>query len=163
MKGPRSSKPAAIRRRGSGARQLARAVVSADLNGKAGTIAPTESGAMAVRIEGRGGAAAAGLGGDGRRLHRQGAADRRQRLPLILDTDDAMRLTEVRDFLAGQNWFDLVQHRLNTPYGGLIHWSRLIDLPEAVVVGLLRLPFGAWATRSRPMSGRCCCSCRCSG
>src|SRR5690349_7447670 len=64
-----------------------------------------------------------------------------QTTPLILDTDDAIRLTEVRDFLAGQNWFDLVQHRLNTPYGGLIHWSRLVDLPEALVVGLLRLPF----------------------
>lgn len=63
--------------------------------------------------------------------------------PLILDTDDAMRLTEVRDFLGGQNWFDLVEHRLNTPYGGLIHWSRLIDLPEATLLGLLRLPFGA--------------------
>jgi hypothetical protein len=65
--------------------------------------------------------------------------------PLILDTDDAMRLTEVRDFLGGQNWFDLVQHRLNTPYGGLIHWSRLIDLPEALLLGLLRLPFGTMA------------------
>src|SRR5690348_6827070 len=63
-------------------------------------------------------------------------------VPLILDTDDAMRLTEVRDFLGGQNWFDLVQHRLNTPYGGLIHWSRLIDFPEAVLLGLLRLPLG---------------------
>lgn len=65
-----------------------------------------------------------------------------QTTPLVLDTDDAMRLTEVRDFLAGQPWFDLVEHRLNTPYGGLIHWSRLIDLPEAMLVGLLRLPFG---------------------
>ena len=63
-------------------------------------------------------------------------------VPLILDTDDAMRLTEVRDFLGGQTWFDLVQHRLNTPYGGLIHWSRLIDLPEAVLFGMLRLPLG---------------------
>ena len=60
--------------------------------------------------------------------------------PLILDTDDAMRLNEVHDFLNGQNWFDLVQHRLNTPYGGLIHWSRLIDLPEAMLLFLLR-PF----------------------
>ncbi len=65
--------------------------------------------------------------------------------PLILDTDDAMRLTEVHDFLRGQNWFDLVQHRLNTPAGGLVHWSRIIDLPEALLLGLLRLPFGAGA------------------
>lgn len=62
--------------------------------------------------------------------------------PLLLDADDAMRLTEVRDLLHGQGWFDLVQHRLDTPYGGLMHWSRLIDLPEAVLLGLLRLPFG---------------------
>jgi len=25
----------------------------------------------------------------------------------LLDTDDAMRLVQVRDFLAGQGWFDL--------------------------------------------------------
>ena len=60
--------------------------------------------------------------------------------PLLLDTDDAMRLTEVRDFLGGQNLFDIVQHRLNPPYGAEMHWSRLIDLPEATILLLLR-PF----------------------
>lgn len=64
--------------------------------------------------------------------------------PLILDTDDAMRLTVVHDFLAGQNWYDHVQHRLNVPFGAEIHWSRLIDLPEAALLILLR-PFGALA------------------
>ena len=54
-----------------------------------------------------------------------------QTVPLILDTDDAMRLTEVHDLLAGQGWFDLIQHRLNVPYGAPMHWSRLIDAPEA--------------------------------
>ena len=66
-------------------------------------------------------------------------------VPLILDTDDAMRLTMVHDFLAGQGWFDLVQHRLNTPYGALIHWSRLIDLPEGALLLVLRPLFGAAA------------------
>jgi hypothetical protein len=61
--------------------------------------------------------------------------------PLILDTDDAMRLTDVHDFIGGQGWWDLVQHRLNTPYGAEIHWSRLIDVPEAALVLLFR-PFG---------------------
>ena len=56
--------------------------------------------------------------------------------PLMADTDDAMRMVVVRDFLAGQSWYDLVQHRLNTPYGAEIHWSRLVDLPLA---GLLWL------------------------
>ncbi|MDO8360803.1 MAG: hypothetical protein Q7T08_12300 [Devosia sp.] len=65
--------------------------------------------------------------------------------PLILDTDDAMRLTMVHDFLAGQGWFDLVQHRLNTPHGAEIHWSRLIDLPEAALLVVLRPIAGAMA------------------
>jgi hypothetical protein len=52
-------------------------------------------------------------------------------IPLFNDTDDAMRLVEVRDLLAGQNWFDTTQHRLNAPFGASIHWSRLIDAPLA--------------------------------
>ena len=36
----------------------------------------------------------------------------RLRLP---DSDDAMRLVQVRDLLAGQGWFDMVQHRLMPP------------------------------------------------
>lgn len=51
-----------------------------------------------------------------------------------LSTDDAMRLVEVRDFLAGQNWFDLTQYRLNPPDGVVTHWSRLIDLPLALLI-----------------------------
>jgi len=65
--------------------------------------------------------------------------------PLLLDTDDAMRLTEVRDFLNGQSWFDIVQHRLNTPYGAQMHWSRLIDVPEAAILLVLRPLFGPLA------------------
>ncbi|MBD8066070.1 hypothetical protein IC608_11360 [Devosia sp. PTR5] len=55
--------------------------------------------------------------------------------PFFGDTDDAMRMVVVRDFLAGQPWYDLVQHRLNTPFGAEIHWSRLVDVPLAVLVG----------------------------
>jgi hypothetical protein len=51
-----------------------------------------------------------------------------------LSTDDAMRLVEVRDFLAGQNWFDLTQYRLNPPDGVVTHWSRLVDLPLALLI-----------------------------
>ncbi|RAI35381.1 hypothetical protein CH338_19365, partial [Rhodoplanes elegans] len=43
------------------------------------------------------------------------------------DTDDAMRLVEVRAFLAGQGWFDLHEPRLSPPAGYDSHWSRLID------------------------------------
>ena len=58
--------------------------------------------------------------------------------PLFADTDDAMRFTVVRDLLAGQDWFDPVQHRLNTPFGAEMHWSRLVDLPIAALILLLR-------------------------
>ncbi|MBB4053115.1 hypothetical protein GGR20_002771 [Devosia subaequoris] len=58
--------------------------------------------------------------------------------PLFLDTDDAMRMVVVRDFLDGQGWNDLVQHRLNTPFGAEIHWSRLVDLPLAGLLWLAR-------------------------
>ena len=51
-----------------------------------------------------------------------------------LSTDDAMRLVEVRDLLNGQSWFDLTQHRLNPPDGVVMHWSRLIDLPLALLI-----------------------------
>jgi hypothetical protein len=43
------------------------------------------------------------------------------------DADDAMRLVQVRDFLAGHGWFDLHTARLNPPWGYDSHWSRLID------------------------------------
>lgn len=55
-------------------------------------------------------------------------------LPFFADTDDAMRMVRVRDFLAGQDWYDLTIDRLNTPFGAEIHWSRLVDLPLAVLV-----------------------------
>ncbi|WP_454853430.1 hypothetical protein [Rhizobium binxianense] len=50
------------------------------------------------------------------------------------DNDDGMRLVEVRDFLAGQGWFDLMQYRLGLGEGTLMHWSRLVDLPIAALI-----------------------------
>src|SRR4051812_12444916 len=47
------------------------------------------------------------------------------------DTDDNMRIMQVRALLAGQDWYDLRQYRLNPPFGADIHWSRLVDLPIA--------------------------------
>jgi hypothetical protein len=54
-----------------------------------------------------------------------------------MSTDDAMRLVQVRDLLNGQDWFDLFQHRLNPP-GTSMHWSRVIDVPLAGLILLLR-------------------------
>jgi hypothetical protein len=64
----------------------------------------------------------------------------RAELPFFADTDDAMRMVMVRDFLGGQGWYDLTAHRLNTPFGAELHWSRLVDLPLASLV-LLFSPF----------------------
>ena len=49
------------------------------------------------------------------------------------DTDDNMRMMQVRALLEGQGWFDLRQYRLNPPAGADIHWSRLVDLPIAAL------------------------------
>lgn len=49
------------------------------------------------------------------------------------DTDDAMRMLEVTDWVAGQSWWDVSQHRLwNGDFQ--MHWSRLVDLPIAGVL-----------------------------
>ena len=54
------------------------------------------------------------------------------------DPDDVLRLVQVRDLLAGQGWFDLTQHRLDAPGGGVaMHWSRLVDLPLAALILVL--------------------------
>lgn len=52
------------------------------------------------------------------------------------NTDDAMRLVEVRDWLAGQAWFDLHQYRLDPPGGVQMHWTRVLDLPLGLLIKL---------------------------
>jgi hypothetical protein len=60
---------------------------------------------------------------------------------VLTDTDDNLRLAQVRALLAGQGWYDLRQYRLDPALGGFdIHWSRLVDLPIAGLILLLR-PF----------------------
>ena len=55
------------------------------------------------------------------------------------DTDDNLRMAQVRAWLGGQGWFDLVQHRFDPAHGGAnIHWSRLVDLPIAGIILLMR-------------------------
>ncbi|WP_298669238.1 AcrB/AcrD/AcrF family protein [uncultured Sphingomonas sp.] len=56
------------------------------------------------------------------------------------DTDDNMRLMQVRALLDGQGWYDLRNYRLNPPAGFNIHWTRLVDLPIAALILILR-PF----------------------
>lgn len=54
------------------------------------------------------------------------------------DPDDALRLIEVRDLIAGQGWFDLHQYRIAPPEGVAMHWSRLVDIPLAAMILALR-------------------------
>lgn len=64
------------------------------------------------------------------------------------DTDDNMRLMQVRAWLGGQGWYDLRQYRLNPPVGFDIHWSRLVDLPIAGLILFFRLfTSNSWAER----------------
>ncbi len=64
------------------------------------------------------------------------------------DTDDNMRMMQVRALLNGQGWFDLRQYRLNPPFGANIHWSRLVDLPLAAII-LASRPFVGGADAER--------------
>ena len=70
-------------------------------------------------------------------------------LPAVLalrfpDPDDTLRLVQVRDLLAGQGWYDMVQHRVDPAQGGVaMHWSRLVDIPLAGVMLGLRPVLGA--------------------
>ncbi|HEX3115793.1 MAG TPA: hypothetical protein VHQ48_09970 [Bradyrhizobium sp.] len=64
-----------------------------------------------------------------------------------MSTDDAMRLVEVRDLIAGQGWFDLAQHRLGPP-GVSMHWSRVIDAPLAAVILIFKPLLGIHAAEA---------------
>jgi hypothetical protein len=50
------------------------------------------------------------------------------------DSDNLMRLVGLRDWLAGQGWFDMQQYRILPPEGISMHWSRYVD---AGIAGLL--------------------------
>ena len=73
------------------------------------------------------------------------------------DTDDNLRMAQVRALLGGQDWFDLVQHRFDPVHGGAnIHWSRLVDLPLAGLILALRPFLGGpdaerWAAAIAPL------------
>jgi hypothetical protein len=64
------------------------------------------------------------------------------------DSDDAMRLAQLRDWLGGQGWFDLRQHRVAGGYE--THWSRLVDAGLAGTLWLFSL-FAAPALAERLM------------
>jgi hypothetical protein len=72
------------------------------------------------------------------------------------DTDDNLRIMQVRALLGGQDWYDLRQYRLNPPFGADIHWSRIVDLPIAAIKLLLAPMIGGaaaerWAVTAAPL------------
>lgn len=68
-------------------------------------------------------------------LSRGGAALIIDGLP-FKDSDDILRLLQAQQWLTTGDWFDLSQPRLNPPDGVLMHWSRLPDLPLALLIWL---------------------------
>ncbi|OYY91162.1 MAG: hypothetical protein B7Y45_03990 [Sphingomonas sp. 28-66-16] len=70
----------------------------------------------------------------------------------LSDTDDNMRLMQVRALLAGQGWYDLRQYRMDPPAGFDIHWSRIVDLPIAGLILALK-PFVGTAMAERLACG----------
>lgn len=72
------------------------------------------------------------------------------------DTDDNMRIMQVRALLHGQGWYNLRDYHMNPPFGANIHWSRIVDLPIAgLILGLRPFLGGAgaerWAVAVAPM------------
>lgn len=61
----------------------------------------------------------------------------------FMDPDNALRLVQVRDLVAGQAWFDPVQYRLNPPEGTPMHWARWVDGALALQIGALTPVMGA--------------------
>lgn len=61
------------------------------------------------------------------------------------DSDDAMRLAQIRDLLAGQGFNDWTQYRLAPPVGAPMHWSRINDLIPAAMIALGTPLFGRFA------------------
>lgn len=67
------------------------------------------------------------------------AADPSRLLTTLGDTDDATRLVQVRGLLAGAPWFDTTLASIGAPQPLVSHWSRLVDLPLALLIRLFAL------------------------
>lgn len=54
------------------------------------------------------------------------------------DTDDAARLVQVREWLAGAGWYDMLLPRFGGATPLVSHWSRLVDVPIAGLLAAFR-------------------------
>ncbi len=62
---------------------------------------------------------------------------------VLPDSDDMVRIAQIRDWLGGQRFTDLTQHRLGIDGSGSLHWSRLGDFGVAGLILALRPYLGA--------------------
>jgi hypothetical protein len=63
---------------------------------------------------------------------------------LLPDSDDMVRLAQVRDWIAGQGINDWTQYRMAPPHGVPMHWSRINDVGIAALI-LVTRPFAGHA------------------
>lgn len=59
------------------------------------------------------------------------------------DNDSLLRLVQVRDLLAGQPWYDMTLYRMGLDGGFVMHWSRLVDLPIAMIIATVETVTGS--------------------
>ena len=55
------------------------------------------------------------------------------------DIDDTIRLVQIKDYLAGQSWFNTDQYRMGLAGGTDMHWSRIPDIPIIVLTYIFDL------------------------
>lgn len=57
--------------------------------------------------------------------------------------DDQLRQVQLRDWMAGQSWFDTTQYRIALPDSQPMHWPRLIELPLVLAILVLSPVIGS--------------------
>ncbi|MEZ5809833.1 MAG: GtrA family protein [Rhizobiaceae bacterium] len=62
------------------------------------------------------------------------------------NNDSMMRLVQIRDLIAGQGWYDYTQYRMGLDGGFVMHWSRIVDLPVAAMIMVVKFATGSAAT-----------------
>jgi hypothetical protein len=68
---------------------------------------------------------------------------------LYADSDDMMHLVRAMDLLGGQGWFDPVMYRLAPPQGTEMHFSRILDVPLALLMAPIHWLSGSWSLAGR--------------
>lgn len=57
--------------------------------------------------------------------------------PFTADVDDLLRQVEIRNLVAGAGWFDMSIASVRMPETYVLPWSRLVDLPYALIAWML--------------------------